>query len=276
MSLFEGVIITIFAELGPAPLANESPLDEAVAIKLSIAGMTILTMGYGGDGVFEKRHFRLHGPLPVPDSVEYEALAMSFKVEATVTDDERVREYGRECTLFLVFSTKKRTEVLNYHRAIEAEMKQFLQKFSTETQLSEPQVAGQINDKLRELTAVKSTTPYKAPQELDLFEEKTFALYTIDDQGELEELKSLNQAETVDVLIFVNTITKNIYKIIMHDNLSQRMLFLAGKAASQLNLNKFRSQCNVKDVSDMMMRNYLLDRITIIFKEYGMNSEANQ
>jgi hypothetical protein len=155
-------------------------------------------------------------------------------------------------------------------------MKQFLQKFSTETQLSEPQVAGQINDKLRELTAVKSTTPYKAPQELDLFEEKTFALYTIDDQGELEELKSLNQAETVDVLIFVNTITKNIYKIIMHDNLSQRMLFLAGKAASQLNLNKFRSQCNVKDVSDMMMRNYLLDRITIIFKEYGMNSEANQ
>jgi hypothetical protein len=32
----------------------------------------------------------------------------------------------------------------------------------------------------------------------------------------------------------------------------------------------------VKDVSDMMMRNYLLDRISIIFKEYGMDSEANQ
>ncbi len=275
MSLFDGIIITIFAELGPSPIANKSPLDEAIAIKLSIAGMTILTMGYGGDGVFEKRHFRLHGPLPVPDSAEYEALAMSFKVEATETEDERVRDYGRECNLFLIFKTQKRTDVLNFHRTIEAEMKKFLQPITKETQLKKPEVVEGITDKLREITSIKATTPYKPPSQIDYIEDKTFALYTIDDQGELIDLKSLEKIESLEVLIFANTITKTIFNIKMRDNLSQRKLFLAGKAASQLNLNRFKSKCNIRNVSDLLMRNYLLDKIGVIFKEYGMNSEAS-
>lgn len=276
MSLFDGTIITIFAELGPSPLANESPLDESIAIKLSIAGMTILTMGYGGDGIFEKRHFRLHGPLPVPDSAEYEALAMSFKVEALETDDDRVKEYGRECTAFLIFSTGKRTEVLKYHNAIERGLKEVIQSYTKETELRDSDVVSKISTKLEEITAQKvpSSLESQSDTQLDLglLEEKTLTLYTIDDQGEPVELTKGQNINSLEVLIFANVITKTIFKIIMKDNLSQRKLFLAGKAASHLNLKKFRSQCNIRDVSDSMMRNFLIDKIEILIKEYGLTT----
>ena len=151
-------------------------------------------------------------------------------------------------------------------------MKTFLQPISKETQLRKPEVVEDITDKLREITSVKQTTPYKPPSQLEYIEEKTFALYTIDEQGELIDVKSLNNIEKLEILLFANTITKTIFNIIMRENLSQRKLFLAGKAASQLNLNRFRSECKIRNVSDLMMRNYLLDRISILFKEYGISS----
>ena len=79
-------------DMGPYPLLNLSPISEDTTVKLSVIGMTILSMGAGT--VAEKQHHRLHGSIPIPDSPDLEALAMSFTVSPIQTKDVRIDEYG--------------------------------------------------------------------------------------------------------------------------------------------------------------------------------------
>jgi hypothetical protein len=271
-SIIDGLLITLFSDMGPAPLANSSSLDEVMTMKLAIAGMTILSMGTidtGGDNVYEQRHFRLHGPIPVPDSAKLEALAMSFKVSATDTADDRVADYGRETTLWIIFSTEKRNHIYQFHGQFETTLKEFLSTIKSEKDLERQGLIDEIMDKIRQITAVKATVSQKIPDVEVYSPEKTLGLFTVDNEGILVEIESLEKIYSTKVILFVNSITKTIFNIMMDESISQRFKFLAGRAASNMNTNQFRSEFQVRDVSDDLERQYLMEKIEVIFKEFG-------
>ena len=207
IQIIDGIIITIFGDMGPNPIVNTSSLNEEVSMKLAIAGMTILSMGYGGDGIFEKRHFRLHGPIPVPDSGDSEALAISFKVKATETQDERVLDYGRETTLWIVFPSKHRTAIYAYHSQFEAQLNEILTTVELESELSNPEFITEISDRLRRILAVKTTYEkdniIKKEDEIGI--QQPFNFLTINIDGELTPITNYDEIYSVSILIFVNT-----------------------------------------------------------------------
>ncbi len=98
--MIEGLIVTTMTDRGPFPVLNLSSVSEDTAEKLSVIGMTILFMGAGT--VAERQHHRLHGSIPIPDSPNLEALAMSFPVSPIETIDVRIDQHGRESTIWLL------------------------------------------------------------------------------------------------------------------------------------------------------------------------------
>lgn len=262
--VIDGIIITIFSDMGPNPVVNTSSLNEEISMKLAIAGMTILSMGYGGDGVFEKRHYRLHGPIPVPDSGDYEALALSFSVRPTNTDDVRVLDHGRETTLWLVFSSTYRNIIYSYHSQFEIELKKILSSVKDETDVTKPELTNNILDSIRRILAVKSTdakTFVIEKEELD--NQLPIKLFTVDNDGDLVPI-TFNDLKTTSVLIFVNKITKSIFNIQLNENTPQRKIFMAGRAASLLNSKKYHSEFHIRNVTDEIELAFLMEKIKLL------------
>ena len=114
--MFSGLIVTTMGDRGPYPVLNLSSLPEDTAENLSVVGMTILFMGAGT--VTERQHYRLHGSLPIPNSPDLEALAMSFTVSPTETTDIRIDQHGRESTIWLLFNSTNRATILQMHQVI--------------------------------------------------------------------------------------------------------------------------------------------------------------
>ena len=102
-SIINGIVITTFEDVGPYPVINLSSLDEESTFKLSVVGMTLLSMG--SEDTLTNRHYRLHGPIPIPGVEKYEVLTMSFNVSSTDSMDSRITQGGRESTLFVIFDT---------------------------------------------------------------------------------------------------------------------------------------------------------------------------
>ncbi len=126
-SKIDGLIVTTLTDLGPMPVINLSPLDEASAIRLSTIGMTIISQ--------DKRNYRLYGPIPVPET-EYEALGMSFSVKATETSDIRVKKSGRTSNLWIIYNSNNREEIFAYHDELEALLNNEFKQIRLESELS--------------------------------------------------------------------------------------------------------------------------------------------
>ena len=103
-----GLLLSVLSDVGPNPTLNLSPLDELSQHKLSIAGMTIFSMGLRDKSIQQHRSLKLLGSIPVPDSTEYDALCIFFDVEPDLgTIDVRVQEFGRDCTLWIIYNVRK-------------------------------------------------------------------------------------------------------------------------------------------------------------------------
>ena len=111
--LFEGVLLSVMADTGPITEINLSKLDETSSMKLSISLMTALGFGESQDQLNQ-----LHGPFPVPSRKEL-AIAYPFTVQSSNSTDPRIQEYGRYCTLFLLFLLDTKSRVLANYNLIE-------------------------------------------------------------------------------------------------------------------------------------------------------------
>lgn len=275
-----GLLVTIFSDEGPIPVFNTSTLNEVVALKLSVVGMTILSLGYGGDGVYEKRHYRLHGPIPVPDTADLEAIAMSFKVSTDNTIDTRVDHYGRESTLFIIFFSSYRKEIIAMHDKIEITLKEFLTTITTESDIDRPEFISSISDTINQLFE-KEIIPIPNDQQkvisipndqqkVVIQQNNGFRLYLVNSEGILTLLDEYNQIQTADILVFVNTLTKTIFNLSIKQNVSQQKRFLAAKAISQLNMNQYKSEYQVRTITDDFEVNFYLEKIENIYNQYRL------
>ena len=264
-SMICGLIVTTMTDMGPFPLLNLSPISEDTTVKLSVIGMTILSMGAGT--VAEKQHYRLHGSIPIPDSPNLEALAMSFTVAPTKTNDIRIDQHGRESTIWLIFESKDREQIFLQHRLIEKVLKEETSNIFEESNLSDPNTMNRILDRVKEI-AIPDKEVITPPEEIPHYvsERGGLEFYTIDMGGKLISLEPNADPTAHSALILINRIIKRIFLIKLKETTPQRLMFLAGRSASNLNSNRFKNEFTIRNVSDPLETEMILEKIGIIQK----------
>lgn len=260
--MISGLIVTVMTDMGPFPVLNLSPISEDTTVKLSVIGMTILSMGAGT--VAEKQHYRLHGSIPIPDSPTLEALAMSFTVAPTHTSDVRIDQHGRESTIWLIFESKDRDRVFHQHTAIEKALKEEISTIYIEDNLSDSTIMNRILTRIKEITQIPSAEEVPTPYYIS--ERGGLEFYTINMEGDLITLETTSDLTAHPVLILINSVVKRIFLIKLNDSVPQRLAFLAGRSASNLNSNRFKNEFTIRNVSDPIEREMILEKIGIIQK----------
>jgi tetratricopeptide (TPR) repeat protein len=128
--LFQGVLLSVMADTGPLTEINLSKLDETSSMKLSISLMTALGLGESQDQLNQ-----LHGSFPVPGRKEL-AIAYPFTVTSGESIDPRITQYGRYCTIFLLFLREEKNKVLTNYNLIEKVLTRELKPITTQSQLT--------------------------------------------------------------------------------------------------------------------------------------------
>lgn len=264
--MISGLIVTTMTDMGPYPLLNLSPISEDTTVKLSVIGMTILSMGAGA--VAEKQHYRLHGSIPIPDSPNLEAVAMSFTVAPTETSDARIDLHGRESTVWLLFDSKDREQIFIRHSIIESALKRETQAIRRENDLSNPEIMRNVLDRMKKISISPEVPVRPTPEEQPYYISKTRGLeiYTIDEAGELITLETKNNLTSYSILIVCNIVIKKIFLLKLKENVSQRHMFFAGRSASNLNTKRFKNEFVVRDITDPLEIEMLLEKVGIIQK----------
>ncbi|MHA2247736.1 MAG: hypothetical protein ACXADY_22500 [Candidatus Hodarchaeales archaeon] len=264
--MISGLIVTAMTDMGPFPVLNLSPISEDTTVKLSVIGMTILSMGAGT--VAEKQHYRLHGSIPIPDSPSLEALAMSFTVAPTHTIDVRIDQHGRESTIWLVFESKDRGLVFHKHTAIEKALKEEISTIYIEDNLSDSTIMNRILTRVKKITQIPSAEEVPTPSETPYYisERGGLEYHTVNVEGDLITLENSSDLTAHPVLILINSVIKRIFLIKLKDSVSQRIMFLAGRSATNLNANRFKNEFTIRSVSDPIERDIILEKIGIIQK----------
>ncbi|MFX0066698.1 MAG: hypothetical protein ACFFC7_31550 [Candidatus Hermodarchaeota archaeon] len=256
-----GLIITTFTELGPTPVVNLSPLDEGVTLKLSTVGMTIVSMGE------EPPLHRLYGPIPVPGASGYEAFGISFTVTATETTDERVQKHGRLSNVWIIYNSNMREELLAFHNEIESLLNAELKNIKSDIELSDEEFIRNVFDKVQQITSKEIVTPPQRVEEERPLGDQVVYFYTVKAEGELAPIAFDSQIDlrSYQVLVIVNTVIEKIFILKNREDTPNRLMFLASRAASQLNTERWRNRFRVRDVSDPLECEILIDKASVLF-----------
>ncbi len=117
---------------------------------------------------------------------------------------------------------------------------------------------------LTQLIERKRSTPFKV-------DDKVIFFYTVDQEGELTSLPYNDQTDlsSYPVLIVVNSLIKQIYVLQNDENISNRILFLAGRAVSNLNRQHWKSEYRIRNISDTLECRFLLDQASNLIIETG-------
>ncbi|MHA2294581.1 MAG: hypothetical protein ACXAEU_21355 [Candidatus Hodarchaeales archaeon] len=266
-----GLVITIFADQGPYPLINMSPLDHDKIMKLSVLGMTILSMG-GQTPSQELFIHRLHGPIPVPDTLDYEAFSMSFSVSTSESTDERLLKHGRISTVWIIFDSKYRNELVSLHNEIEEVLTSEIKNIKQESELEVEETIKNIQKRLQQVTeqtpvaALPSTVETRIVQDEQA---KAVLFYTVNMQSEVSKVTAdfLANPSRYPVLIMVNTVLKRIFVVKNNENVSNRLMFVASRAASKLNAQHWKNEFQKKDISDPLEGELLIEQASILIRD---------
>ena len=83
-------------------------------------------------------------------------------------------------------------------------------------------------------------------------------------EGKLISLEPSDDPTAHSVLILINRILKRIFLIRLKETTPQRLMFLAGRSASNLNTNRFKNEFTIRNVSDPLECEMILEKIGII------------
>ncbi|MHA1989442.1 MAG: hypothetical protein ACW981_02520 [Candidatus Hodarchaeales archaeon] len=270
-SIIEGLVLTVFTDEGPDSLHNLTSLDELIAQKLGIVGITILSMGFVTAERSSERNYKLLGPIPVPDLNDYSALSIFFNVIADMgTIDTRVKEYGRTCNLFLIFKVKYRNLIFNAFENIERISNNFLSKFKKESELQDINEFRKLLNDLKTIKISQEVEIKPKITEMPKFspENINYGFYTVNQQEQLTPVHDLSKIHDLSCLILVSLNEKTIFVIKVETSLPQREMFIAGRAASKLNLEKLKSEFQIKNISDEVEVNYHMNKTQNILKQF--------
>ncbi|MFX1512315.1 MAG: hypothetical protein ACFFCQ_07000 [Promethearchaeota archaeon] len=96
-AITNGLIISLFADVGPENIYNSSPLDESDAFNHTIKNFSTLSVDV--PETFDE--IRSFGPIPTPHK-PYTSLAFVFLLKAEESEDPRVALYGRIIVFWII------------------------------------------------------------------------------------------------------------------------------------------------------------------------------
>lgn len=268
-SIINGLLVTITDDLGPKPVVNLSKLDDILANKLAMIGMTVLMLGNSDPTYFAKRHGKILGPLPIPfdnqmalmtgvetEMVEAEAVAIIFNVKADQpTDDPRALEYGREAIAWFSFNSDDRDKIFSITKTIEEVSSNYLSRVTKESELVNNPIFQEFLDEVLQKTSTVDTAEQTEHYQPEAIKFAQYSLYKYDFQKEkLVPVLSLDEVKTLELFIFVDLNEKQI-NLIQLQKVSERKLFQVSKAIANLNLSLKREFTvrNVNDQFEIMM-----------------------
>lgn len=277
-SIITGLVITITDDLGPKPVINLSNLDEILANKLAMIGMTVLMLGNSDPIYFSKRHNKILGPLPIPfdnqmsllsgeekEIIEAEAVAVIFNVKADLpTDDPRALQYGREAIAWFIFNSDDRDKIFTITKTIEEISGEFFKDVDVESQLTDKDKFENLLNEVLTKTTVTEELPPSEHYEPETIKYAQYTLYKYDFTKEkLVPVYSLEEINSLELFVFVDLTEKQINLIILK-NVPERKLFMASKAVANLNLSLKREFTvrNVNDQYEIMMYMEKLETLT--------------
>ncbi len=258
MLVFNGLILTILEDFGPAPVVNLSNLDEATATHLSITGMTICSLGS------TRVYLRLFGSIPVPDFPDHEAMPFIFSISGEDSTDERIIHAGRDCVIFLLFESSNRAIVYGIHNEVERILNKHIKNFRTREHLS--QVAMDVI--LEQINQIELLSVQELPleeQEIAMERKAGLEFFKVLSDGEIQET-SLTDGLKSPILLLVNHVNQMILKLTLSEDISERYRYLAGRAANRINVERLRNAFNIRDIDDPVEIDMLLDKIKTGFE----------
>lgn len=263
-SVIEGLLVTLTDDLGPKICVNVSGLDDTLAHKVGMIGMTVLMLGNSDPVLFAQRHFKLLGPLPVPlefeESDVLETVAIIWNVKADLpTNDGRATEFGREAIVWFIFKTENREKIYSVTTLIQDYCKEKLKSITKESETENvPFFKEMLKEIQQKISQVEPTQPSisdqkPAPVQKPIELKKDFSLYSVYkydiEQNVLNPVLSLDEIEKLPLFILIDNKAKQINIIMPSQKISERILFFVSQAVSNLNA-KLRRQYTVRNVND--------------------------
>ncbi|MBD3189735.1 MAG: hypothetical protein GF308_03785 [Candidatus Heimdallarchaeota archaeon] len=250
-----GIVFTTFEDTGPAVIYNDTTLTEEQTLTLAVEGMTIVGLEEGTKPKTKEKEFvdqledkRSFGPIPVPDAPNLRALAITFNVSSEESYDQRIKEFGRKCILFLLFRDDYTREILDAYGLIKPYFSVVVRDITSEKHLSE--------ENLRELSKKMSL----------LFSGKLPRIFTITEDGSPKELIG-KKIPASDVFLVADRNKRTLSILFYHPDPSvwrKRQIY---KSASELNSSVFKNRLKVVSVTDIAEMSKILDRLNVSIEQ---------
>jgi hypothetical protein len=274
-SIFEGFLVTTFADTGPLAVIKMTDMDESTINKLALMGM--ITTSMGSELPADVPSYRLHGPIPVPSKPEYEAFTMNFFVEAPDSEDKRVALYGRFSSVWLIFHTKRRDECFSVYSEVEEILASEIRKIKHERELKNQEKMKCIFNQLKQISIEEATvfvqeiTEKRYPSEFT----KPIYFYSVNQEGELVLISQDGSTNltTYPIILIVNTVLKRIFVLKNKKDLSNRLIFLANRAASTINTQRLKSEFLIRELSEPMENRIIIDQASIFSDKQDTRSD---
>ncbi len=249
-----GIVFVTFEDTGPSVIYNDTELTDDQTLTLAVEGMTIVGLDEGSSGATMKEKKtqlfdtlddkRSFGPLPVPDAPNNRAMAITFDVESSESSDHRIREFGRKCILFLLFSEDYTREILDAYGLIKPYFSVIVRDITNENDLTEAN--------LQDLSKKMGL----------LFSGKLPRIFTITDDGSPKELIG-KKIPAADVFIVADK-NKSTLSILFYNPdptvWRRRQIY---KSASELNSSVFKNKLKVISVTEINEMSKILDRLNV-------------
>jgi hypothetical protein len=164
----------------------------------------------------------------------------------------------------LLFDSKDRDRIFRQHATIEKALKEEIQTVYIEDNLTDPTIMERILKRIKDISSQKIPVETETP--LYIPERGGLEFFTINAEGELITLKPSDDFTIHPVIILINGVIKRILLLKLDDHAPQRLMFLAGRTASNLNTNRFKNEFTIRDVTDPIEREMILEKIGTIQK----------
>ena len=258
MNTIDGILLAILEDYGPDPLVNLTEFDLGTATSLSIAGMTIVALG-SSDRVYQ----RLFGSIPVPGNADWEAMPFIFNVFGGESTDARIKVQGRECVLFLLFKAENRSHAYSIHSDAEQLLIQQTQKFNTRDDMTQ-EVITSILEQLQQISPPapqEVSTPVESPI---ITEKSGLEFFTLSPEGDPQST-SLTEGLKAPLMLLVNHVNQTILRLTLSESVSERKAYLAGSAATKMNVERYQNAYRIRDVDDPLEIHMVLEKIKSSF-----------
>ncbi|MBD3189068.1 MAG: hypothetical protein GF308_00405 [Candidatus Heimdallarchaeota archaeon] len=238
IKVLSGIVLGVFEDDGPEVRYSRAWLPKTVVKKMVVHGMSSV---HGGEDMIDG----LFGPLPVYSKPDYRALIYSFRTKAINTKDQRIADFGRMASIFIVFKIEKLRYILNSLETIEKLVKnQIEQKWQKESNITKSSII-QLYQKINGVIDVSNIRAFSYGR------------------AGLIEYEDPQQVLNEGVISIIDETKKYFYMYLPPKKFSPKKRIQAISKMEDINIRDYGSQLTLKKIKDYHEFKKLLDKHSI-------------